>query len=157
MLLLAGWAGDASTAHARLDSLLQDGSSLAKFAEWVNAQGGDSRIVDDVSLLPQAPIVSELPAAARGFVTAIDAREIGLLVGALGAGRERKGDPVDPAVGVVLDVKVGDRIMAGQPLATVYARNDASLAAAQARLVSAIRIGSERVEPPPTIYEILRG
>ncbi|MHB1357798.1 MAG: thymidine phosphorylase [Anaerolineae bacterium] len=157
MLLLAGHTTDAGTAQARLGALLDDGSALVKFAEWVAAQQGDARVVDDLTLLPQAPIILELLSTSGGFITAIDAREIGLVAGALGAGRERKGDPVDPAVGLVLRVKVGHAVIVGQPLVTVYARDNASMAAVQGRLAAAFSLGSQKVEPPPTIYEVLRG
>lgn len=157
MLLLAGQAADTGTAQARLGVLLQNGSALGKFVEWVTAQHGDARVANDLTLLPQAPIVAELLAPANGYVTAIDAREIGLVVGALGAGREHKGDAVDPAVGLVLRVKVGYKVNAGQPLVTIYARDSTRLAGVQARLAAAFTIGPERVEPPPTIYEVLRG
>jgi pyrimidine-nucleoside phosphorylase len=157
MLRLAGHITDISAAQAKLSILLDNGSALDKFAEWVTAQHGDARVINNPGMLPQADISADLHSHSSGYVTAIDAREIGLLVGALGAGRERKGDPVDPAVGVVLNVKVGHQVDVGQKLATIYARNGANLKSVKARLMAAFTIGPQRLDPPPTIYEVLRG
>jgi len=156
MLLLGGLATDPAEARAKLQRALEDGRALAKFAAWVQAQGGDPRIVEDPSLLPQAPVVETVAAPRSGYIAALDAREVGLTAVDLGAGRVRKGDPIDHAVGIVLAAKVGARVEAGQPLFTLHARTEASAAAARERLLAAYTWSEEPVAPPPLVYEILR-
>ncbi len=84
--------------------------------EWVRAQGGDARIVDEPALLPRAPYVATVSAPHGGYIAALDAREVGMAAVALGAGRDKKTDPIDHAVGIVLGPKVGDHVAAGEPL-----------------------------------------
>lgn len=140
MVLLAGLEKDAAAARARVDARVADGSARETFARWVARQGGDARAVEDPSRLPRAPHVVEARAGADGFVAAIDAREVGLAANALGAGRARLGDPVDPAVGFVLRVKTGSRVARGEPLADVHARTPEDAARAAERLARAVRI-----------------
>ncbi len=140
MVLLAGLEKDAAAARARVDARVADGSARETFARWVARQGGDARAVEDPSRLPRAPHVVEARAGTDGFVAAMDAREVGLAANALGAGRARLGDPVDPAVGFVLRVKTGSRVTRGEPLADVHARTPEDAARAAERLARAVRI-----------------
>ena len=155
MLLTAEAATDRDAALARVDEALGSGRGFAKFVEFVGAQGGDVSVVERPERLPRAPIVQDTRADVGGYVQAIDAESVGLIVAALGAGRMKKGDPVDPAVGIVLRRKVGDQMLADETLAEVHARTPADAAAARARLAAAIRIGAEPVEPPALIGAIL--
>jgi len=157
MLLLGGLAGSPEEARTRLLKTIAEGSALDKFRTWVRAQGGDVRAVDDLSLLPHAPVVERVPAPRSGYVASIDAREVGLTSVDLGAGRERKGEPIDPAVGIVLGPKVGERVVTGEALLTIHARDGASAAAARERLLAAYTWSEEPVSPPPLVYEIMRG
>ena len=120
MLLLGGKARDRAAALRRIDRALEDGSGLAKLRELVAAQGGDVRMVDDPARLPRAPHVETLRAARTGYVRRIAADEIGLASVRLGAGREKKGQPIDHRTGIVLDAKVGDRVERGAPFADVH-------------------------------------
>ena len=124
MLILAGAESSLEAAGARLGRTLEDGLALERFRKLVEAQGGDVRVVDDPDLLPRARHSLPVAAGAAGVVVAIDAQAIGLAAMALGAGRARKEDRIDPAVGITLDRKVGERVAAGDPLASVLANDE---------------------------------
>jgi thymidine phosphorylase len=130
---------------------LEDGSALAAYERWILAQGGDP----DPASLPRAPVVREVPAPAAGFVRELRARQIAAVAMALGAGRERKEDPIDLAVGVVCLAKHGDRIEPGEPLAEIHARDDVAAEAAKTALLSAYEIGDEP-QPRPLVLEVIR-
>jgi pyrimidine-nucleoside phosphorylase len=139
--------------NARAEAALGDGSALERFRAMVQAQGGDPRVADDPwAVLPRAPVIAPLLAAGGGVVLAMDAEAIGLASGALGAGRLHKGDPIDPAVGIVLRAKIGDRIEVGQPIGEVHARDDDAAAAAAARVNAALVLGEGDVTPPPLVH-----
>jgi pyrimidine-nucleoside phosphorylase len=157
MLILGGKAQDAKEARAILLEALHSGQALAKFREWIAAQGGDLAAVDDPSLLPQAAIIQNVPAPRAGYVTSIDAMEVGLTAMLLGAGRAKKGDPIDHAVGVVLQVKVSDYVKFGDPLLTIHANDGDKLTQAQERLLAAYTWSEKPVETPPLVYEIIQG
>jgi pyrimidine-nucleoside phosphorylase len=154
---LEGLAG-VKEAKARAAATLDDGIAWAKFREWIAAQGGDLRFVDDPALLPAAPFIAPLPAPRSGYVARADAREIGYTVVDLGGGRARKEDPVDPAVGVVLTEqgKLGGRIKAGEPLLWVHARTQETLDAALARLAEAYSFSDKPVAAPPVVHRVIR-
>jgi len=140
-------------ATARAEVALDDGSALERFRAMVEAQGGDPRVAEDPwAVLPKAPVVRPLTAAASGVVQAIDAEAIGLASGALGAGRLHKGDPIDPAVGIVVRVKVGDRVEAGEPIGALHARDGGSAADAAARVNAALTLGEGEAAPAPLVY-----
>src|SRR5206468_2890153 len=117
MLVRGRKARDRKSAVARIDSALADGSGFAKFRELVAAQGGDISQVDDPAKLPRAPRVETLRATRTAYVSAITADQIGIASVRLGAGREKKGDPIDHRTGIVLHAKVGDRVERGPPRA----------------------------------------
>jgi pyrimidine-nucleoside phosphorylase len=132
MLVLGGRARDRDAAVRRIDRAIADGSGLAKFRELVVAQGGDPRMVDDPARLPRAPNVETLTATRTAYVRAIAADAVGLASVRLGAGREKKGDPIDHRTGIVLHAKVGDRVERGAPFAEVHhAGHPADAAAVQ--------------------------
>jgi pyrimidine-nucleoside phosphorylase len=155
MVLLAGLVEDTQTAIARLEGLLNGSQVLAKFKEWIAAQGGDVAYVDDPSLLPTARHIEEVQAIRSGYVADLDAREIGLTSMLLGGGRAQKGDQIDHAVGIVLKTKIGDRVEAGQPLLTIHANDEAKLWGARQRLLAAYDWSDEPVNPPPLLHEIV--
>ncbi len=157
MLILGSKAQDAEEARAILLEALQSGRALAKFKEWIAAQGGDLAAVDDPSRLPQAAIVQDVPAPRAGYVAGIDAMEVGLTAMLLGAGRAKKGDPIDHAVGVVLRTKIGDYVKLGEPLLTIHANDGHKLTQAQERLLAAYAWSEEPVKAPPLVYEIIKG
>ncbi|RJQ41832.1 MAG: thymidine phosphorylase [Gaiellales bacterium] len=134
----AGLSGDA--AGELLDQRLAEGAALAKFGEWVEAQGGDTAFIDNPGALPQASHVLTVRADRSGFVGVVDALEVGLAARDLGAGRLKKGDRVDSAVGVRIETVAGDEVSAGDLLASVHASSPESGAAAAARVAAAISI-----------------
>ncbi|HAJ37980.1 MAG TPA: pyrimidine-nucleoside phosphorylase, partial [Chloroflexi bacterium] len=116
------------------------GRAFANFRDFVAAQGGDVHLVEPPDRLPTSPVQSIVPAPTDGYVHAIDARTVGLVTVDLGGGRHKKGDPIDPAVGVLLRAKVGAQVTAGEPLCTIHAANTATAAAAVTRLQAAYTI-----------------
>mgnify|MGYP000057316651 CR=1 FL=1 len=155
MLLLAGQAQHATEAVARLERLLDEGQALARFREWIAAQGGDLACVDEPERLPAARYVEEVAAPRSGYIAALDAREVGLTSMLLGGGRAKKGDRIDHAVGVVLHAKIGDQVVAGQPLFTIHANDEARLSGARQRLLAAYEWSDRPVKPPPLIHQIV--
>jgi pyrimidine-nucleoside phosphorylase len=153
MLQLTGQAEDDTDAKAQLEELLNSQQALAKFREWIAAQHGDLRPVDDPELLPAARFQRAIPAPRSGFVAGVNAREVGLTSMLLGGGRAKKGDSIDHAVGIVLQAKVGDRVVEGEPLLTIHANDEAKLAGARQRLLSAYEWSEERVSPPPLLHQ----
>jgi pyrimidine-nucleoside phosphorylase len=147
MLLRGRKARDAKAALATIDRALTDGSGLAKLRELVAAQGGDVRAVDDPGRLPRAPRVERLVATRTAFVGAIAADRIGMASVRLGAGREKKGDPIDLRTGVVLHAKVGDRVERGQTYAEVHVAGGPADADATREIRSAFRWSARRVAP----------
>ena len=140
-------------ATARAEAALDDGSALERFGAMVQAQGGSPRVVDDPwAVLPKAQVIRPLLAAGTGVVQAMDAEAIGLASGALGAGRLHKGDPIDPAVGIVVRAKIGDRVEAGEPLGQVHARDEDAAAEAARRVNAALTLGEGEAAPPPLVH-----
>jgi pyrimidine-nucleoside phosphorylase len=155
MLLLAGRAGSRQAADDQLEDLLDGGQALAKFREWIAAQGGDVAYVDDPDRLPAARYVEEVRAQRSGYVADLDAREVGLTSMLLGGGRAKKGDQIDHAVGIVLAAKIGDHVHDGQPLLTIHANDEAKLWGARQRLLAAYEWSDEPLNGPPLIHEIV--
>ena len=142
-------------ARERVRELLVSGAGLRKLAEMFAAQGGDARVTEDLSLLPQASIIEPVLAPESGYVTSIHAQKIGFAATALGAGRQRKEDPIDPAVGLEMTHRVGSKIEKGQPLAILHANKPETIAPARELILSSITIGPERVEPHKLIEEVI--
>lgn len=156
LLLLVGEEGDAETARGKLARLLDRGAAWEVFRALVAAQGGDLGAIEETSLLPRARAVEELPSPAAGYVTRLAARKVGLAAGLLGAGREVKGQPVDPAAGVELLAKVGDHVEEGQPLARLHVGRPDRLPEAKRLLQEAYEIGETPPRPGPLILECIR-
>ncbi|GAB6156938.1 pyrimidine-nucleoside phosphorylase [Desulfotomaculum varum] len=146
MIMLAGQAADWATAHSHLTQILDSGLALAKFKEFIIAQGGNEQIVDQYQLLPQAPVVYAVAAATDGYVEAIQAEQMGLAAMTLGAGRATKEAAIDLAVGVVLRKKVGDRVNIGEPLCDIHARDEESARRAEHIVRQAYTIGNRSPE-----------
>ncbi|MCO5213770.1 MAG: thymidine phosphorylase [Caldilinea sp.] len=157
MLLIAGAADDLAGARDLVSDVIADGRAFARFRDFVASQGGDPALVDHPDRLPAAPVVVPVPAPASGFVHALDAREVGLVTVELGGGRQKKGDPIDPAVGVMLAAKVGSEVAAGEPLCTVHAANQAAAEAAIPRLQAAYIILPEPADPLPIVLDRVTG
>jgi pyrimidine-nucleoside phosphorylase len=160
MLRLAGqgekWQ-DAAEARALLEHNLDNGQALAKFRLLAEAQGGDVSMIDDPAKLPQANLVETVYAAQRGYIARVSALTVAQAAFELGAGREKKGDPIDPAVGVRIHVKVGDKVQAGAPLATIYANDAARLERSRALLTEAVQFSPTSVDALPLFYDVIYG
>jgi pyrimidine-nucleoside phosphorylase len=149
MLVLARPAMGRAAALAALQHALHTGAAWERFRQIVLAQGGDVAAIDDPAQLPTAPVIVPLPAPRAGTVHALHPRPIGHTIIALGGGRTRAEDRVDPAVGVQLQVRVGDAVVAGQPLAMIHARSTAAAERAAAQLLAAIPVADGPPSPPP--------
>ncbi len=157
MVWLAGAAPTPDAAQALVTTARADGRGLAKFRQLVVAQGGDGRQVDDPGLLPQARYVEPIEARAGGYVAAMDTAELGWVCVRCGGGRLLKTDVVDPAVGFVLTVKIGDRVAPGQVIGEIHADDDMTLQAAQRDIPAALTIVAEPVARLPLFYETIDG
>ncbi len=159
LLVLAGIRRDRDGAVDRLDRLLHDGSALAKFGELIAHQGGNPAVIDDPSLLPRAARRVEARAEQAGVVRALDALEIGRAANLLGAGRSTVEDAIDPAVGVELVRKVGDRVEDDGLLAVLHVNDEAHLDTACRMVESAYEIDpeAEEVTPPELIVDRIVG
>ena len=152
--LMVSLARDVPLDAARADcrARLADGAAFATFARMVAAQGGDLERFD--ALLKKPTFKFRIQAMKSGYVTAIDAEKVGRVALALGAGRERTGDRIDPRAGVTLAVKVGDRVAVGAPLATLEKSTEPDgLEKAAADLYKAFQIAPTAPEPKPLILE----
>ena len=157
MVRLAGVAATTDEARALIEAARADGRGLAKFRELVVAQGGDGRQVDDPSRLPQARYVEPLEANGSGYVAAMDTGELGWVCVRCGGGRLVKSDRVDPAVGFLLTVKIGDRVERGQVIGEIHAHDDMTLQQAQRDVPAALRLSAEPVAPLPLFYATING
>jgi len=155
MLVLGKRARDEAEGRVLAEQTLADGSAWAEFRKLVQAQGGDVAYIDDPSRLPSAALQEALPAGQGGYIAQIHARLVGEAAVVLGAGREKKGDPIDHAVGIVVHKKVGDAVKAGEPVMTLHANDPARLAEAQAMLADAVRISETPVAPLPHFYGVV--
>ncbi|HET7459939.1 MAG TPA: thymidine phosphorylase [Longimicrobium sp.] len=157
LLQMSGIEPDRDAARARLAELRDTGAGARKLAELVEAQHGDPRVVDDPSILPAAPVVATVGALGdqARWVAQADARAIGDAALALGAGRRRKGDPIDAAVGIVVRARIGDRVERGQPLAEIHARTEAAAEAAVHAVRSAYVLSHEPVAAEADAYEVI--
>ena len=147
LLLMAGEAGTRGEAKGKLRRRLRDGSAFVKFQELVEHQGGDPRTLEDLDLLPRAEHHLEVRAARSGSIVELDALEIGEAAHLLGAGRTVKGEEIDPAVGIELLKKVGDRVEEGEPLARIHYNSRERGSEARAKVERAFLIGPEPPEP----------
>ena len=156
MLHLGGASKTVAEGKAQSSRLISSGKALEKFRQMVKLQGGDSRVIDDAKRLPQAQHTMPVTSAKAGYVGSIQCEQVGTACVILGGGRERKEDSVDPAVGIVLHKKVGDRIAAGEPVATIYYNAEAKATRAR-HLIEASYVVAD-AEPStkrPLIHRII--
>jgi pyrimidine-nucleoside phosphorylase len=153
MLLLAGKVDSLDQAKQEATAVCQDGRSLAKFRAMVTAQGGPANMIDDPDSLPQAPLKEAVYSERGGVIAGIDAGVIGWSCVQLGGGRQVKSDIIDHAVGMVIPVKVGQMLEAGDLLGTIHANDPAKLKQARTKLQQAVSWSNEHVPPLPHIYE----
>lgn len=156
MLAAAGVAETPQMGRERLQVLLEQGAGLDKLREIIIAQGGSPDFIDNPSLLPAAAQNVEILAQDCGFIQELNAREVGWVSLLLGAGRLRKEDIIDPAVGVTVMKKRGDAVAAGEVLAVLHVNSTENLDEAKQRMSQAFTIGREQPSLPPLIYDVIR-
>jgi len=156
MLVLGKVAADRGDAERRAREAIGSGAGLERLRRVIEHQGGDPKVVDDYSRLPHVDTHHVVTAPRAGFLTRLDAEAVGRASSALGAGRDRVEDPVDPAVGIVVRVKPGDEVRAGDAVLELHYRDRGRLAAAERLLARAIEIGDERPAPPRLIVGEVR-
>jgi pyrimidine-nucleoside phosphorylase len=139
--------------RARAARAIDSGDALESFRTMIDAQGGEAAVVDEPeAVLPRAPVITLILAEREGYLTTVDAEALGRASADLGAGRKRKGDPIDPAVGIVFRPKIGDRVDSGQPLGSVHARSDEDAESCLTRIAVAITVGDDPVDAPPLVF-----
>jgi pyrimidine-nucleoside phosphorylase len=154
MVVLGKAAESEEAARPVLERALDSGAALRKFAEWIAAQGGDARIVDDSSLLPRSESSRVARAVIDGYIAGFDGEAIGRAAVRLGAGREKAGDEIDPAAGIQLLRRRGDRVEKGDPLAVLHAEADYLIDLAEDRFLGSVRYSPDPVSPPVLFQEV---
>jgi pyrimidine-nucleoside phosphorylase len=142
--------------HALADKLVSSGEALQKFKQGIALQGGDARVIDDYSLLPQARHRKEIKSRSNGYLAATNCMEFGIALASLGGGREKKEDTIDPGVGLEFHKRIGDRISTGETLVTIVYNSDAKLAEATERIENSF-IFSQQPTPPKKLVRRLVG
>lgn len=151
MLVLGGAYADAESARRAMEAAISSGRAAERFQRIIEAQGGNPSVVDDPAVLPQAERCEIHRAPRRGFVARVEPREVGRGVIAMGGGRNTMSDAIDPTVGFVITARPGDWVEAGEPLATILARDAAGVEAGHGSLDRAIVIADEAEPPIPLI------
>ncbi|MDB8859759.1 pyrimidine-nucleoside phosphorylase [Pediococcus acidilactici] len=154
MVVLAKKAATLAEARAKLEEVVANGSALEVFRQMIIAQGGDPRVIEDPTLMPQAKYHFELPAPQAGYVTKMTADEIGIAAMLLGGGRQAKTDVIDYAVGIELHKKVGDAVAEGESLLTIHS-NTEDVANIKELLYNNIEIGTG-AQPIQLVHKIIK-
>jgi len=155
MLVLGKRAESKTQAHHMVKKAIDDGSGLTYLRKLVEAQNGDVSYIDHPDKLAKAPLQKVIEAQQGGYISQVHARTVGETAVLLGAGRKKKGEKIDLAVGIMVLVKVGDRVKSGQPLFAVHARDKDTLEEAQRNLQDAITITPDEVTPLPLFYGLV--
>ena len=156
MVKLAGKGENIEENKVRLLENIENGKGYEKFIQLVENQGGDSSCIKDIHLFPKANYIEKLYSQKNGYIQSMNAKEIGKIVCDLGAGRIRKEDSIDNAVGIVLNKKVSDKVEKGDTLVTIYANSKEKLEEAKKKLLEVIKIGEQEIEKPKMILEIMK-
>ena len=156
MVQLAGKGEDIEDNKARLLNNIENGKGYEKFIQLVENQGGDSSCIKDIHLFPKANYIEKVYSEKDGYIQSMNAKEIGKIVCDLGAGRIRKEDSIDNAVGIVLNKKVSDKVEKEDLLVTIYANSKEKLDGAKKNLLEVIKIENEEIEEPRMILEIMK-
>ena len=155
MLVLGGAFPTVKEARKSAETALHDGTAWQKFLDLVRAQGGDINYVEHPDKLPQAPVIKVVKSPETGYLSQINARVVGETAVGLGAGREKKGDQINHAVGVEILREVGDQIKAGDDLFILHAQDQADFDIALSRLIKAHQWSESHVDPLPLVYDIV--
>ncbi len=155
MLTLGGLCTDPLEGRKLTGQAIADGRAWTRFRELVQAQGGDVRFVDQPERLPRAELVEQVPAPRSGYLKTVHARIVGETAVLLGGGRMKKGDPIDHAVGIEIQHKVGDPVQVGEALFTIHANQRERLEEAKTKLLEAHEWSDAPVEPLPLFYGVI--
>ena len=155
MLILGKKATDLETGRKMAQEAIDNGSALQKFKELIQTQHGDVTVIDHPELLPSTSNVFSIKSNVAGWVKVVDAQKVGESSVEIGAGRTKKGDIIDPAVGIMVRVKVGDRIEAGQTLFDVHVNDRNSFDTVFQKLKSSVEFSNEPVDPPPYFWGVI--
>ena len=155
MIILAGICENESEAMMLLEEKISSGQAVVKLAQMIESQGGDSRVIDDTSLLPHAKEQIPVCSDATGYVSEIITREIGSAASLLGAGRVTKEDVIDPAVGIVIKKRLGDYVKKGEELAVFHVNDKSRLDESVARFKKAYTISEKQPDELPLIYTVI--
>src|SRR5580700_6892166 len=155
MIFVAKITPSLEEARRLAEKLLVDGSGYRKLKQAVDAQGGNAQALDKFELLPNATGMREVVSPRGGYVSVINAQDIGLASNLIGAGRDRKEDAVDPAVGVILEVKVGEKVEAGSVLCRLYYTKEDRVEEAAGMVEDAFRISAQRPDDRELILEVV--
>lgn len=155
LLHLAGLAKNAKDGYQQALKALENGKGLQKLREMIEAQGGNPFVVENLDMLPRAREIVEIKAPRKGFVKALDALKIGDCAMILGAGRLRKEDTIDPAVGVVLHVRRASEVQKGDLVAELHVNDSDKLEQASKLLQEAITWGESAPKPEPLIRDLI--
>lgn len=155
MLVLAKTCDTFEDGVKKIREAISSGSALEKLRIFIENQGGDKRVVDDYSLLPKASKIVPIKATKSGYISKIEAEEVGVAAMILGAGRETKEDILDLSAGIVLQNKVGDYVNEGDILAYMHLNKEDKLQSAKERFINAYSIIEEKVSPKKLIYGVV--
>jgi pyrimidine-nucleoside phosphorylase len=155
MIFLAKKTGSLEDARRMSEERLVDGSGYRKFKQVVAAQGGNPQALDRFELLPNATGMREVTSPRGGYISSIDAEDIGLASNMIGAGRDRKEDVIDPAVGIILEVKVGEKVDAGSVLCRLYYTREDRVEEAAEMVEDAFRISAQKPDERELILEVV--
>lgn len=142
-------------AKSRVQNAISSGAAFAKMKEWIAAQGGDTRVLDDLSLLPDAPFKYTVKAEKSGYIAHMNTEDIGICASLLGAGRVSKSDVIDLSAGIELFAKTSDYVEAGQPLAILHASKESLFASAEHKFLDALTLSDNKPEEQKLIYATL--
>ena len=157
MIRLGGRAKSMEAASKLAYEAVSKGQAAKRFREIIAAQGGDERVMDNLNLLPRTAHIKEFRAGSNGFVTRCDAKLLGLACNALGAGRNRVDDVIDPAVGIELEKKLGQRVTKGETLCRIHWNEENRLRNALALIKQAFEIKGRPARSRPLIHAVLEG
>ena len=147
---------DEKTCYSMAKGAIDNGLAINKLREMISAQGGNANVVDDYSLFKKPKYSAEIFSECDGYIEHTDAEKIGIASVILGAGREKKGDPIDPSAGIVLKKKTGDYVKKGEPLAVFYTNDEGKIEGAKQEFLDAFTFGNERTQPQKLIYKIIK-
>ncbi len=147
---------DEVSARSQAESALESGKAYEKFREFIAAQGGNIKVIDDTELLPKAELVYDVLSPKSGYITNMQAETIGSASVILGAGREKKDDVIDYSAGIVLYKKTGEKVTKGEKIAEFHLNDKSRLSQAEKMFLSALTIGDKAPEKQNLIYKVIR-